>query len=65
MTSAIPAEVLVIGLATAGALLTATWIGKEALAMEGQHWVMVAVMLMVGYVLGRLWTQPAQMLGLP
>lgn len=33
--------------------------------MEGQHWVMLIIVLMVGYVLGRIWTQPAQMLGLP
>lgn len=33
--------------------------------MEGQHWVMLAIVLIVGYVLGRIWTQPAQMLGLP
>lgn len=33
--------------------------------MEGQHWVMMFVVLVAGYVLGRIWTQPAQMLGLP
>lgn len=33
--------------------------------METQHWVMLAVMLVAGYVLGRVWTQPAQMVGLP
>jgi hypothetical protein len=33
--------------------------------MEGQHWVMLAIMLAAGYVLGRVWVQPAQMLGLP
>ena len=33
--------------------------------MEGQHWIMILVILVAGYVLGRLWTQPAQMVGLP
>lgn len=33
--------------------------------MEGQHWVMLFIVLVAGYVLGRIWTQPAMMLGLP
>lgn len=33
--------------------------------MEGQHWLMLAIVLTVGYVLGRLWARPAQMVGLP
>ena len=33
--------------------------------MEGQHWFMLAIVLAVGYVLGRLWAKPAQMVGLP
>ena len=33
--------------------------------MEGQHWFMLIMVLMVGYVLGRVWTTPAQMVGLP
>jgi hypothetical protein len=33
--------------------------------MEGQHWVMIAIVLVVGYVLGRMWSAPAQMVGLP
>lgn len=38
---------------------------KEALAMEGQHWVMLLVILIAGYVAGRLFPQAGQMVGLP
>lgn len=34
-------------------------------AMEGQHWVMLAIILVAGYVIGRLWPAPGQMVGLP
>lgn len=33
--------------------------------MEGQHWVMLLIILAVGYVIGRLWAAPAQLVGLP
>lgn len=33
--------------------------------MEGQHWMMLLVILIVGYVLGRVWAAPAQLVGLP
>ena len=33
--------------------------------MEGQHWIMLLIILVAGYVLGRIWTTPAQMVGLP
>jgi hypothetical protein len=33
--------------------------------MQGEHWIMLAVVLMVGYALGRLWSTPAQIVGLP
>jgi hypothetical protein len=33
--------------------------------MEMQHWVMLLIVLAVGYVLGRMWSTPAQMVGLP
>jgi len=33
--------------------------------METQHWFMLLVVLAVGYILGRVWTGPAQALGLP
>lgn len=32
--------------------------------MQGRHWVMFAVALVVGYVIGQLWKQPAQLIGL-
>lgn len=33
--------------------------------MEGQHWLMLIVFLIVGYVAGRTWSAPARMVGLP
>jgi hypothetical protein len=33
--------------------------------METQHWLMIAIVLVVGYVLGRMWSTPAQLVGLP
>lgn len=54
--------VVVIG--AAGTLLTLATL-KEGLAVEGQHWIMLLVILIAGYVLGRIWTTPAQMVGLP
>lgn len=53
---------LVFGVA--GAAFTALQLG-EGLAMEGQHWIMLLVILVAGYVLGRLWTTPATLVGLP
>ena len=54
--------VVVIG--AAGTLLTLATL-KEGLAVEGQHWIMLLVILIAGYVLGRLWATPATMVGLP
>lgn len=33
--------------------------------MQGQHWFMLTVVLIAGYILGRMWTTPARMFGLP
>ena len=33
--------------------------------MEMQHWLMLMIVLIVGYVLGRTWATPAKMVGLP
>ena len=33
--------------------------------MEGTHWLMIVVVLIVGYVIGRVWAKPASMVGLP
>ena len=55
----------IYGLAAAGFGFTALSLYQGATAMEGQHWVMLFIVLVVGYVLGRVWTQPAQMIGLP
>jgi hypothetical protein len=54
-----------VALGTFGLAHSATDLGKEALTMEGQHWIMLLIALVVGYVLGRIWTQPAQLVGLP
>ena len=32
--------------------------------MGGEHWFMLLIVLIVGYVLGQLWKAPAQMVGL-
>lgn len=59
------ALVIAFGLGAAGLGFTVLQLEQGALAMEGQHWVMLAVILVAGYVLGRLWTAPATMVGLP
>jgi hypothetical protein len=56
---------LVAAIGAAGIGFTVLDLTKGVQAMEGQHWVMLFVILVVGYVLGRLWTTPAQMIGLP
>lgn len=33
--------------------------------MQGSHWLMLAIVIIVGYVLGRYFPQPAQAIGLP
>jgi hypothetical protein len=33
--------------------------------MQGQHWILLLVAIGAGYVGGRLWSTPAQMVGLP
>ena len=54
-----------IGLEIGGAAIMLAWLLQGVPKMEGQHWVMLLIILIVGYVLGRLWTAPAQALGLP
>ena len=51
-------------LGAAGALYLVKQLGKD-IEMEGQHWIMLAIFLVAGYVLGRIWTTPATMVGLP
>lgn len=58
-------RVLLIGLGAAGLGFTLLQLGQGASTMEGQHWVLMLICIAVGYALGRLWTQPARMLGLP
>ena len=53
---------LVLGFA--GSLYLLKQLGKD-IEMEGQHWIMLVVILVAGYVLGRIWTTPATMVGLP
>jgi len=58
-------KLLLVVLAAAGIGFTVLQLGEGVSAMEGQHWVMLLIVLCVGYALGRLWTAPAQMVGLP
>lgn len=51
-------------LAAAGAAYTVEQFGRE-IVMEGQHWIMLLVILIAGYVLGRLMPQLGQAVGLP
>jgi hypothetical protein len=53
---------VILGAAGAGFTLLEL---REGLVMEGQHYLMLAIILVAGYVLGRIWTTPAQMVGLP
>jgi hypothetical protein len=53
---------LVLG--AAGTLYLVKQLGRD-IEMEGQHWIMLLIILIAGYVLGRIWTTPAQMVGLP
>ena len=62
MEDAVHGASLILGFAGSAYLLKQ--LGKE-LAVEGQHWIMLLVILVAGYVLGRIWTTPAQMVGLP
>jgi hypothetical protein len=54
-----------IGLSIGGAALMLTYLGQGVQTMEMQHWIMLLIILVVGYVLGRIWAAPAQMVGLP
>ena len=51
-------------LGAAGTLYLVKQMGKD-IEMEGQHWIMLLIILVAGYVLGRILTTPAQMVGLP
>jgi hypothetical protein len=51
-------------LGAAGTLYLLKQMGKD-IEMEGQHWIMLAVILVAGYVLGRLMPQLGQTVGLP
>jgi hypothetical protein len=51
-------------LGAAGTLYLLKQLGRD-IEVEGQHWIMLLVILVAGYVLGRLWTTPATMVGLP
>ena len=51
-------------LGAAGTLYLVKQLGRD-IEMEGQHWIMLAIFLVAGYVLGRIWTTPATMVGLP
>lgn len=48
-----------------GAAMMLAYLATGAKDMEMQHWIMLLVILVVGYVLGRIWATPATMVGLP
>jgi hypothetical protein len=52
-------------LVTAGLGLTVLALAHGVGNMEGQHWIMLIIILAVGYVVGRIWATPAQLIGLP
>lgn len=60
-----PGLLLGVAIGTAGVLYTLQTLGAEAMTMEGQHWVMLLIAIVVGYVMGRIWTTPAKLVGLP
>jgi hypothetical protein len=62
MNSTLLGGAIVIG--AAGTLYTIANL-REDIAMEGQHWIMLAVILVAGYVAGRLFPQVGQTVGLP
>jgi hypothetical protein len=33
--------------------------------MLPQHWLLILVAMIAGYIIGRVWTQPGDMIGLP
>jgi len=53
---------IILGVAGTGYLMIA--LGKD-MAMEMQHWLMLLVILVAGYVAGRLFPQVGQTVGLP
>ena len=54
----------IVVLGAAGAAFTLRELG-EGLAVEMQHYIMLLVILIAGYVAGRLFPQFGQMVGLP
>jgi hypothetical protein len=62
MNNAMQGATVVLG--AAGTLYLLKQMERD-FAMEGQHWIMLLIILVAGYVLGRIWTTPAQMVGLP
>jgi hypothetical protein len=59
------ATVALSAIAAAGFLLTLNFLSTEAMAMQGSHWMMLLVAIVAGYVAGRMFPKPAQMVGLP
>ena len=62
-------ELLRLGAVAVGAfgfVITARHLWKQGVpAMDGMQIVMIAVLIVVGYALGRLWATPAKLVGLP
>lgn len=62
-------ELMRLGLVAVGAFgvaVTARHLWTQGVpAMDGMNLVMIAVLVVVGYALGRLWSTPAKLVGLP
>lgn len=62
-------DVMRVGLITVGAFgfaVTALHFYQQGVpVMDGMNLVMIAVLVVVGYALGRLWATPAKLVGLP
>lgn len=62
-------DMLRLGLITIGAFgfaVTALQFYRQGVpVMDGMNLVMIAVLVIVGYALGRLWATPAKLVGLP
>lgn len=54
-----------LAIGAAGLGFTVLQLEEGAATMEGQHWIMLLVVLIVGYAAGRLFPQVGQMVGLP
>lgn len=58
-------QLAILMLGTAGLGFTLLQLEQGVASMEGQHYVIMAIMLVVGYAAGRLFPTWGRMVGLP